>query len=329
MGFLACEKCSSYYELKKGEHPSDYFDVRCNCGGNLRYYKVLSDVGEPNKGSRILPKSKIDSHYRQNKKTRKQTKSPEETKNRYGKLFTSILIVGVSIIFITSGVPLGNIIGVIGIILAILYYFTNSTFIRVIIAGWLVLFGLFLFVVIRGNIFYNILGIFALIFGLYQVNRIRIIETDKAQRKKDVQTKTNSSNRGFFVGLIITILIIGGIFWMGIVAMPYNPGSVTQDSGIVIKVTSTSTNPNGDYTTSKLSGSWIGSYGDESGSQSVQGSGDETFQITGNPKTVSATFQKKSEFGPTLTVQILKNGVVVETRSTDAKYGVVSVTHSF
>lgn len=322
MGFLGCEKCSSYYELKKDEHPSDYYDVRCNCGGRLRYYKFRSDIGEPDKGSRIPSTSK---------KPRKQTKSHGKTRNiPRTKLFTPILILLISIIFITSGLPLSTIIGIIGIILAILNYFTNSIFIRMMMAFWLIFFGLFLIVgiMITGNILYNILGIFALILGLYHgYHGIKDSES-QTTKKRPVQTKSNSSRDGG-VFLIVTILSVVFIwFFIGpMLGISLNSG--TDNSGIVIKVTSTSTNPNGDYTNPNIRGSWSGSYGDESGSQSVSGSGDASFQITGNPKTVSATFQKKTEFGPPLTVQIIKNGLVVETRSTDAKYGVVSVSHSF
>lgn len=35
MGFLICDKCEGYYELKNGERPED-FD-RCECGGKLEY----------------------------------------------------------------------------------------------------------------------------------------------------------------------------------------------------------------------------------------------------------------------------------------------------
>lgn len=36
MGFLVCNKCEGYYELKPGESPSD-FDDHCECGGKLAY----------------------------------------------------------------------------------------------------------------------------------------------------------------------------------------------------------------------------------------------------------------------------------------------------
>ena len=76
------------------------------------------------------------------------------------------------------------------------------------------------------------------------------------------------------------------------------------------------------------SGSWQGSYGDESGQQSVDGSGTKTFDM-GSPNIVSAVFQKMNGGHGTLTVEIIEDGTVVESKSTSAAYGVVTVSHSF
>jgi hypothetical protein len=66
-----------------------------------------------------------------------------------------------------------------------------------------------------------------------------------------------------------------------------------------------------------------------SGSQSVDGTGSKTFTMSGNPNIVSAVFQKSGDGSGTLTVNIIKDGQIVETKSTSAAYGVVSVSHSF
>ena len=42
MGYLICDKCGGYYELQPGESPED-FDLTCNCGGELKYYKSIDD----------------------------------------------------------------------------------------------------------------------------------------------------------------------------------------------------------------------------------------------------------------------------------------------
>lgn len=72
-----------------------------------------------------------------------------------------------------------------------------------------------------------------------------------------------------------------------------------------------------------------GSYGDLSGIRSVEGTVPATYTIV-NPSgdIVSAVFQKRAEMG-TLTVQLVKDGAVVESQTTTAAYGVVTVSHSF
>lgn len=93
-----------------------------------------------------------------------------------------------------------------------------------------------------------------------------------------------------------------------------NSSTTSSASGVQVKVSG--------------SGSWSGSYGDTSGQQSVDGSGTRTFDM-GSPDIVSAVFQKESGGSGTLTVEIIENGNVVETKSTSAAYGVVSASHSF
>ncbi|HTX61345.1 MAG TPA: hypothetical protein VMC48_03485, partial [Methanobacterium sp.] len=43
MGYLICDKCDGYYELKEGENPEDF--ERCHCGGHLRYVDELEKLG--------------------------------------------------------------------------------------------------------------------------------------------------------------------------------------------------------------------------------------------------------------------------------------------
>jgi len=38
-GYLVCDKCSNYYQLKLGESPDDFGDT-CECGGKLEYYET-------------------------------------------------------------------------------------------------------------------------------------------------------------------------------------------------------------------------------------------------------------------------------------------------
>jgi hypothetical protein len=64
MGFLICEKCGSYYELRKNESPED-FDLICEfCGGNLQYKPVLSpDINLKSSKFGFFHTEKISSKY--------------------------------------------------------------------------------------------------------------------------------------------------------------------------------------------------------------------------------------------------------------------------
>lgn len=73
-------------------------------------------------------------------------------------------------------------------------------------------------------------------------------------------------------------------------------------------------------------GEWSGAISGEGTIRSVQGEGTKTFQIQGEPVVVSANAQKRDGGSGTLTVQILKNGEVIKESSTDAEYGIASVS---
>lgn len=77
------------------------------------------------------------------------------------------------------------------------------------------------------------------------------------------------------------------------------------------------------------SGDWSGSVGGDGTSSSVEGSGDETIPIDGDPATVAATIQKQDDSSDELTVAILEDGEVIVEESTTAEYGVVSVSEAF
>jgi len=43
MGYLICDKCKGYYELKEGESPEDFLD-KCDCGRKIRYAKNIDII---------------------------------------------------------------------------------------------------------------------------------------------------------------------------------------------------------------------------------------------------------------------------------------------
>ena len=74
--------------------------------------------------------------------------------------------------------------------------------------------------------------------------------------------------------------------------------------------------------------SFSGSYGDLSGQTSVDGTVPATYTIVDPSGDIVSAVFSKMEAG-TLTVQLVKDGVVVESKTTTAVYGFVSVSHSF
>lgn len=75
-------------------------------------------------------------------------------------------------------------------------------------------------------------------------------------------------------------------------------------------------------------GEWSGSIAADGSSRSVDGSGEETFEIEGEPMSVSANAQKQDDSSDELTIQILQGGEVVAEQSTTAEYGVAQTSYS-
>ncbi|WP_135827293.1 hypothetical protein [Halorussus halobius] len=76
----------------------------------------------------------------------------------------------------------------------------------------------------------------------------------------------------------------------------------------------------------EFDGEWQGSITTDGSSRSVQGSGTESFTVTGDPFIVSANAQKQSDGDGELTVQIREDGEVISEQSTTAAHGVAQVT---
>lgn len=52
MGYLICDECAGYYELKAGESPEDF--SQCQCGGHLRYVDEIKDLSFTDKLHNVL-----------------------------------------------------------------------------------------------------------------------------------------------------------------------------------------------------------------------------------------------------------------------------------
>jgi len=75
------------------------------------------------------------------------------------------------------------------------------------------------------------------------------------------------------------------------------------------------------------SGEWSGTIGTDGNSRTVEGSGNETFDMDG--QNVAATIRKLDNGSDPLTVRILQDGSIVEEETTTAGNGVVRVSHIF
>lgn len=124
--------------------------------------------------------------------------------------------------------------------------------------------------------------------------------------------------------------IIGGVCCIGIIVvvllfMAMGDQNTASNSTTSSNDTTTST-ATGTQIQIDYSGSWSGSYSDESGTQSIDGTGSKTINASSSDITTTAVIQKQAGNSKKLTVNIIKDGNVVATKSTTAEYGVVTVT---
>lgn len=165
------------------------------------------------------------------------------------------------------------------------------------------------------------------------IKNVKPVKSSPSNERTTNQTEQQNSNKKWLglagiccIGLIL-IIAVSGMF-----SPDKTTATNTSSNNSVSPTSSTSSNDTSSSSGSGVqvkvdyAGSWSGAYGDESGTQSVDGSGTKTIDMTGNPSIVSANFQKKDSSSGTLTVEIIKDGNVIETKSTSAEYGVASVS---
>ncbi len=114
---------------------------------------------------------------------------------------------------------------------------------------------------------------------------------------------------GIAGGCIVLILLIV----VGMALSPDNPGTSTEDQGVQLNITT--------------AGSWSGSYLANGTTSSISGNGNKLVDLnTTSGDIVSATIQKEGGGTGELKVDIIKNGKVVKSASTNTGYGVVSLS---
>ena len=129
---------------------------------------------------------------------------------------------------------------------------------------------------------------------------------------EQTKQKTEISTEKIVAGIIvffIFIAIIWGVVWL-------------TTPKIEVPESSTATF----YIEIESDTSWMGSIGGDGSSRSIDGHGSQTWKLTGYT-VVSAVIQKTTEYGY-LTVRILKDGKIVDSQTTTAAYGVVTVSAS-
>ncbi len=119
------------------------------------------------------------------------------------------------------------------------------------------------------------------------------------------------------LGLIIIALITGG-----------GTPDANTDASVSDSNVDTADQATGVQVRVIYDGKWQGAVGDTSSMNSVSGSGEETIDLDDDAYIVSANAQKQDGSSKTLTIQILKDGNVIEESSTDSAYGVASVSSS-
>lgn len=75
-------------------------------------------------------------------------------------------------------------------------------------------------------------------------------------------------------------------------------------------------------------GDWSGTYGDADRTSAVSGTGAKTIPFPDAKESISASIEKQDDSARTLTVQIVKDDVVVAEETTTEAYGVVGVTYN-
>jgi hypothetical protein len=133
------------------------------------------------------------------------------------------------------------------------------------------------------------------------------------------------------LGAILILSMVGA----GMMIPSENVGTDTGPSNTVTTPPSSETGNGGGATSEtgyqiriQYSGEWSGAASIVSEMRSIQGTGTETIDISGNPNVISANAQKQEANRDTLTIQIIYNGEIVRESQTDAEYGVASVTYS-
>lgn len=133
MGYLICEECGGYYELKYGESHKD-FEPTCTCGGSLYYTDDLDIFLKEYK------RVNVDKKFRKRMEEEQQKSSNNQSNQYYtNKEFIIILIIGLFVILLFGLRTIG-------------YIFTLFEFpVTILLLAVLIIAGLFIFLLSVGT----------------------------------------------------------------------------------------------------------------------------------------------------------------------------------
>lgn len=129
-----------------------------------------------------------------------------------------------------------------------------------------------------------------------------------------------------------------GVCCIGILIIAALGGGLSSDKNTAPATTdnNNNNNSNNDDTTKEQAkgvqvhiiydGEWQGAMSNGGSSKTISGSGETTLDVDDPDFVVSANAQKMDGGSGTLSIEILKDGKVIEETSTDADYGVASVS---
>jgi len=123
------------------------------------------------------------------------------------------------------------------------------------------------------------------------------------------------------IGILVLIVFISGCTSISNITKISNTSTSNQSNAA-----------NNNIITVKIiyPGQWTGTIDYKRGTQTVEGTGTQSYPLGKNPGFVSVNFQKNDTINETLTAQIVDgNGNVFETQSTSVNQGVVTISHSF
>lgn len=124
-----------------------------------------------------------------------------------------------------------------------------------------------------------------------------------------------------------------GVCCIGILIIAAIGGGLSSDKNTSPATTDTSSNNSNNDDTAKgvqihiiYDGDWQGAMGSGSSTKTISGTGETTLDVDDPDFVVSANAQKMDGGSGKLTIQILKDGKVIEETDTDSEYGVASVS---